>query len=94
MLREQFVNKHKNLFWYTPEAETELLPLSQLWKKIFTMNKLLQILFLAVMICGNADAARTKVKAPAPFGATPSPRQMAWHDMKFYAFVHFTLYFR
>ncbi|MBO4641272.1 MAG: alpha-L-fucosidase [Bacteroidaceae bacterium] len=42
------------------------------------------------MICGNADAARTKVKAPAPFGATPSPRQMAWHDMKFYAFVHFT----
>lgn len=54
------------------------------------MNKLLQILFLAVMICGNADAARTKVKAPAPFGATPSPRQMAWHDMKFYAFVHFT----
>lgn len=54
------------------------------------MNKLLQILTLAALLCGNLDAARTKIKAPAPFGPTPSPRQMAWHDMKFYAFVHFT----
>jgi len=32
----------------------------------------------------------TKVEPPAPFGPTPSERQMAWHDMEFYAFVHFT----
>jgi alpha-L-fucosidase len=28
---------------------------------------------------------------PKPFGATPSPRQLAWHKRNTYAFVHFTI---
>ncbi|WP_461135848.1 alpha-L-fucosidase [Spirosoma lituiforme] len=28
---------------------------------------------------------------PAPFGAVPSPRQLQWHKMKYYAFVHFNM---
>ncbi len=28
---------------------------------------------------------------PAPFGACPSPRQLAWHKREFYAFLHFTV---
>ena len=28
--------------------------------------------------------------APAPYGAVPSERQLAWHDMQMYAFIHFT----
>jgi alpha-L-fucosidase len=29
--------------------------------------------------------------APAPFGAIPSPRQLRWHEMEVYAFLHFTI---
>jgi alpha-L-fucosidase len=28
---------------------------------------------------------------PAPHGALPTPQQLAWHDHKFYAFVHFNM---
>ena len=28
---------------------------------------------------------------PAPCGAIPSARQLAWHDLTFYAFVHFNM---
>jgi alpha-L-fucosidase len=29
--------------------------------------------------------------APAPYGATPSARQRAWHEREIYGFVHFTI---
>ena len=29
--------------------------------------------------------------APAPYGPVPSPRQLAWHEMEFYGFLHFTI---
>src|SRR5215468_5874505 len=28
---------------------------------------------------------------PAPYGPTPSRRQLAWHEMEFYGFLHFTV---
>src|SRR5262252_5050301 len=36
------------------------------------------------------SAART-VAPPAAYGAIPSPRQLAWHDLEFTAFLHFTI---
>lgn len=33
----------------------------------------------------------TFAQTPAPYGATPSPRQLTWHKMKYYAFVHFNM---
>src|ERR1039458_10605885 len=35
-------------------------------------------------------AART-VAPPAPYGAIPSPRQTAWHELEFTAFLHFSM---
>ena len=32
-----------------------------------------------------------KVAPPAPFGPVPSPRQLRWHELEFYGFVHFTI---
>jgi alpha-L-fucosidase len=31
------------------------------------------------------------VKPPEPFGPVPSERQLAWHEMEYYMFVHFTV---
>jgi len=33
----------------------------------------------------------SKVKPPEPFGPVPSERQLAWHEMEFYAFMHFNM---
>jgi alpha-L-fucosidase len=32
-----------------------------------------------------------KTEPPVTFGALPSPQQLAWHEMEYYAFVHFNI---
>ncbi|MDZ4200513.1 MAG: alpha-L-fucosidase [Kiritimatiellia bacterium] len=34
---------------------------------------------------------RSRTVALAPVGPTPSPRQLRWHDMEVYGFIHFTV---
>ncbi len=46
--------------------------------------------FLAAALSTTAAAAAA-VKAPAPYGALPSARQLKWHEMETYAFLHFTV---
>jgi alpha-L-fucosidase len=36
-------------------------------------------------------SAQRTVSPPAPAGAVPSARQLAWHDLQFYGFIHFTV---
>jgi len=32
-----------------------------------------------------------KANPPSPYGPVPSPRQLQWHEMEFYGFLHFTV---
>ena len=47
-------------------------------------NLILLILLLPFLSC-------SEVKPPEPFGAVPSERQLVWHEMEYYMFVHFTV---
>ncbi|HKA60282.1 MAG TPA: alpha-L-fucosidase [Gemmatimonadales bacterium] len=31
------------------------------------------------------------IDPPAPYGPVPSPRQLAWHELEFYGFLHFSI---
>lgn len=37
------------------------------------------------------SAQRQTAPPPAPAGATPSARQLAWHEREFYGFIHFSI---
>jgi alpha-L-fucosidase len=52
----------------------------------------------AVICCGlltvinKVNGADSKVVSPpSPFGPVPSERQLRWHEMEFYGFLHFTV---
>jgi alpha-L-fucosidase len=49
----------------------------------------IRILLLAVLFAGIS--ACSQVKPPEPFGPIPSERQLTWHQMEYYMFVHFTV---
>jgi alpha-L-fucosidase len=49
---------------------------------------LLTSLLLSLSPFGVCDAQATD---PAPFGPVPSENQMRWHEMEYYAFIHFGL---
>lgn len=45
---------------------------------------------LRIALLFLAFGATAQVKPPAPFGALPSARQLAWHELDMYVLVHFT----
>jgi alpha-L-fucosidase len=50
------------------------------------------LLLIAVCLAGLSDSVLAgHVEAPAPYGPTPTERQLRWHAMEFYGFVHFTV---
>jgi alpha-L-fucosidase len=49
--------------------------------KQFSFLIIFSVIFLA---CGRENP-------PEPFGPVPSERQLAWHEMEYYMFVHFTV---
>lgn len=50
------------------------------------MKRALFLLTSVIILSACSD-----VKPPEPFGPLPSERQLAWHDMEYYMFVHFTV---
>ena len=56
------------------------------------MKRSLRSTFLAASItCTSILASAIEVKPPKPYGPTPSARQLRWHEMEFYGFIHFTV---
>jgi len=45
---------------------------------------------LSILILFLALGVHAQVKSPAPYGALPSTRQLAWHELDMYVLVHFT----
>jgi alpha-L-fucosidase len=55
------------------------------------------VLFSVVLLCGTAlrlpaaSGWAAPASPPKPFGPVPSERQLRWHEMEFYGFLHFTV---
>lgn len=54
------------------------------------MKKLNQLVFLSLMIISVLTSCTEKGTMPEPYGALPTDRQLAWHEIETYAFLHFT----
>jgi alpha-L-fucosidase len=55
-------------------------------------STLYRLLCLAILLAlGILVSAQRPDGPPAPVGAVPSARLLAWHDLQFYGFVHFTV---
>ncbi|MHB8973261.1 MAG: alpha-L-fucosidase [Pirellulaceae bacterium] len=50
----------------------------------------MRVCVLVLLSCVAATAAEP-TNPPAAYGPTPTPRQLRWHEMEFYGFVHFTV---
>ena len=63
---------------------------SVFYKKLqnIDVNEKLFNLFLSILLIFTAC---NKVTPPEPFGPVPSERQLAWHEMEYYMFVHYTV---
>jgi len=42
-----------------------------------------------VCLLGMVLAGCVRTDSPSPYGAIPTARQLRWHQMKYYAFIHF-----
>jgi alpha-L-fucosidase len=51
--------------------------------------------FLSIIAAAGSirslPAIAGRVGPPEPYGPTPSPRQLRWHEMEFYGFLHFSI---
>src|SRR5437762_12176039 len=49
------------------------------------------LLFTRVAHSERAPSSFKRAVPPRPYGPTPSARQLRWHELEFYGFVHFTI---
>ena len=49
------------------------------------------LLASVLLSVSSLSVCHAQVTDPAPFGPVPSENQMRWHEMEYYAFIHFGL---
>src|ERR1044071_6868075 len=60
-------------------------------RRRFLLRSFSSIILASRCVSNSQVLATTKVGPPKPYGPTPSPRQLRWHEMEFYGFIHFTI---
>lgn len=50
-----------------------------------------KLLTLSLSLLFTLSACNKEILPPAPVGPLPSPQQLDWHEMEYYAFVHFNM---
>ncbi len=55
------------------------------------MSKNTKVIFNILLLNAIISLAFCQVKAPEPFGPIPSPNQLRWQKMEYYAFIHFSI---
>lgn len=48
------------------------------------------LFLLSFLLCCKTSIGQ-KTASPVPYGVTPSERLLAWHELEFYGFIHFTI---
>ncbi|MDZ7305426.1 MAG: alpha-L-fucosidase [candidate division KSB1 bacterium] len=49
------------------------------------------MIWLSAVSSGSMSMAQKRISPPAPHGPIPSERQLRWHEMEFYGFLHFSM---
>ncbi|HOW66542.1 MAG TPA: alpha-L-fucosidase [Candidatus Paceibacterota bacterium] len=56
------------------------------------MKPLLPLLTVGLLACcANLPSNAAPIQPPAPYGPVPTDRQLRWHEMEYYGFLHFTV---
>lgn len=55
------------------------------------MKTKLNFAIILITIISITSSCAKKVDAPLPFGPIPSERQLEWHNMEYYGFIHFNM---
>ena len=57
------------------------------------MKRISPVMLLAALglVVLMGAGSKTTVSPPAPYGPLPSLRQLRWHELEFYGFIHFTV---
>ena len=48
----------------------------------------MRLIYLTILVLG---VSCSRVEPPAAIGPLPSERQLAWHDLEYYGFIHFNM---